>query len=331
MPNITVQPHVDAFLKTPSKRFAQDVLSIPLPYAAFPNTLSQEEWRKAAKFTSTHGTFVYTTVQSTTGYARMLSNRSFGAVQGSGSPTAYIPINSAAPPTDGRPSFYAVIPCDASGNLDGDLTYFQCQNAGVTTFDGTGLSSLTSLSLSRNQLTSFDSTGMSSLTSLTLRNNQITSIDTSGLSSLTYLEVGNNQFTSFDTSGMSSLTTLSLYSNQLTSFDGTGLSSLTELNMYRNQLTSFDGTDMSSLVKLDLRYQQIAAFENLSLPNGESIKVDDNSLPASELDELYTALGINSGGLTYHQSPGIFVSNNVGTTGDDPSIATAKGHTVYGS
>jgi hypothetical protein len=88
---------------------------------------------------------------------------------------------------------------------------------------------------------------------------------------------------------------------------------------------------MSSLVKLDLRFQQIASFENLSLPNGESIRVDDNSLPASELDELYTALGINSGGLTFHQSPGIFVANNVGTTGDDPSIATAKGHTVYGS
>jgi hypothetical protein len=331
MPNITVQPHVDAFLKTPSKRFAQDVLSVPLPYAAFPNTLSQEEWRKAAKFTSTHGTSVFTTVQSTTGYARMLSNGSFGTVQGSGSPTAYIPINSAAPPTDKRPSFYAVIPCDASGNLDGDLTYFQCQNRQVTTFDGTGLSSLTSLSLSTNQLTSFDSTGMSSLTSLTLRNNQLTSIDTSGLSSLTTLFAADNHLTSIDTSGMSSLTTLSLYYNQLTSFDGTGLSSLTDLSMYGNQLTSFDGTDMSSLVKLDLRFQQIASFENLSLPNGESIKVENNSLPASELDELYTALGINSGGLTYHQSPGIFVSNNVGTTGDDPSIATAKGHTVYGS
>jgi hypothetical protein len=46
-------------------------------------------------------------------------------------------------------------------------------------------------------------------------------------------------------------------------------------------------------------------------------------LGAAELDEIYTNLPVAVGQT-------ITVSNNVGTTGDDPTIATLKGWTVTG-
>jgi Leucine-rich repeat (LRR) protein len=50
-------------------------------------------------------------------------------------------------------------------------------NNQLTSFDGTGLSSLTALSLSSNQLTSFDGTGLSGLTNLNLAGNSLDASD----------------------------------------------------------------------------------------------------------------------------------------------------------
>ena len=310
MPNVTVQPHVDKFLKTSSKRFAQDLLSIPLPFAAFTHTLTQDEWRKAAKFTSTKSTNVSGFIRSSTGYIKCLDHDgTWGAVVGTGNPASNLFPNFTAS-GDNIPRFYAIIPCDAAGNLSGDLTKILFNSNKITTFDATGLSAVYSIVIVSSQLTSFDGTGLSSLTSLYLANNRLTSIDLTELTSLT---------------------TLSIADNQLTSFDGAGLSSLTSLYLANNQLTSFDGTGLSSLQTLRLDNNQLASFESLSLPVAETVHVVNNSLPASELDALYTALGTNPGTLTYWSYPGIYVSGNSGTSSDNPSIATAKGHTVYGS
>ena len=55
------------------------------------------------------------------------------------------------------------------------------------------------------------------------------------------------------------------------------------------------------------------------------VSVANASLSSTALDALYTSLGTAAGSQT------ITVSGNYGTTGDDPSIATAKGFTVSGS
>lgn len=310
MPNVTVQPHVDKFLKTPSKRFAQDLLSVPLPFAAFTHTLTTDEWRKAVKFTSTKSTAVSGLIRSSTGYIKCLDHDgTWEAVVGSGNPNGDITTNFTAS-GDNIPRFYAMIPCDASGNLSGDLTKILFSTDKITTFDATGLSAMTSITLVFNQITSFDGTGLSSLTSLSIPSNLITS---------------------FDATELTSLTTLSLSNNQLTSFDGAGLSSLQSLYLANNQLTSFNGSELSSLQTLRLDNNPLTSLGSLSLPIAETVYVVNNSLPASELDALYTALGTNPGTLTYWSYPGIYVAGNPGTSSDDPSIATAKGHTVYGS
>jgi Leucine-rich repeat (LRR) protein len=120
------------------------------------------------------------------------------------------------------------------------------------------------LNLSANQLTSFDGTGLTSLTYLEIQNSQLTSLN--GFTfpeSLTELNLSANQLTSLSGSTFpESLTDLYLENNQFTSFDGTGLSSLTYLNLDGNQLTSFDGTGLSSLTQLFLIGNQLDASDN---------------------------------------------------------------------
>jgi hypothetical protein len=53
------------------------------------------------------------------------------------------------------------------------------------------------------------------------------------------------------------------------------------------------------------------------------VDAQDNQLSAAALNQFYTDLANGA-------SP-LIVGNNPGTTGDDPSIATNKGYTVYGS
>jgi len=149
-------------------------------------------------------------------------------------------------------------------NLSGNL---------LTTFDGTGLSSLTSLNLNGNPLTSFIGGDMGQLTELNFQNwgiTTLTSFDSAGLSGLTYLNLGGNQsLTTFDWTGLSSLTYLSLSNYQLTSFDGTGLSelsSLTGLSLAENQLTSLDLSSLSNLNNLDLNNNQLTSLDGFIFP-----------------------------------------------------------------
>lgn len=55
------------------------------------------------------------------------------------------------------------------------------------------------------------------------------------------------------------------------------------------------------------------------------INVAGQTLSAAALDQLYTDLGIGT------NNARIFVPGNPGTSGDDPTIATAKSYTVFGS
>jgi Leucine-rich repeat (LRR) protein len=86
---------------------------------------------------------------------------------------------------------FTIIPCDSNGTRSGNITYL-----GLQDFMG------------NNQITSFNGTGLTSLTHLNLNNNQLTSLDVSSLTSLTILTLGGNQLTSLDVSSLTGLTTL---------------------------------------------------------------------------------------------------------------------------
>lgn len=117
----------------------------------------------------------------------------------------------------------------------------------LTSFDSTGLSSLTSLTLQSNSLTSFNGTGLSSLSYFNLANNSLTSFDATSLSSLSFLDIDNNPLTVIS-SLPSSLSSLNLNNTSLTSFDATGLTSLGMMTLTNNHIRNFSGiSDLSSL------------------------------------------------------------------------------------
>jgi hypothetical protein len=201
-------------------------------------------------------------------------------------------------------------------NANGEFTIIPCLS------DGTPSGNIIQLNLSggrsgSNQLTSFDGTGLTSLTELYFQNNQLTSFDGTDLTSLTQLNLANNQLTSFDGTDLTSLSSLYLANNQLTSFDGTGLTSLTDLNLINNQITSFDGTDLTSLM-------------GLRLVNNDLTSIDVS--PMTSLDTLHLAdpYGLQGNPMTAAANDTImsqFVTN--GVTGGN--FSTANGRTSAGT
>jgi hypothetical protein len=198
---------------------------------------------------STSGTF---TVKTSTGYARLVnSDNTLGAQAGTGD--AANPITLTIPASGLHRALGIIsVPFDGASQ-SGNITEIRLENNQLTTFSGTGLSSLTTLYLYGNQLTTFSGTGLSSLTTLYLYDNQLTT---------------------FSGTGMGALTTLWLYNNQLTTFSGTGLSALTVLDLANNQLTSY--TNHPPL---------IGSVGGLIILN-----LSGNALNASQIDAAFNAL-----------------------------------------
>jgi hypothetical protein len=185
-----------------------------------------------------------------------------------------------------------IYPSDASGNLSGSLTYLGCNNNSLTSLDVSGLTALTSLDCNNNSQTSLDASGLTTLATLDCQSNSLTSLNVSGLTALTSLYCNNNALTSLDVSGLTALTVLYCNNNSLTSL--------------RAQNVGFSG-----------------GYYYSSYSASYAATISNNQLGAAALDQFYTDLAAGD-------SP-LMVFNNPGTTGDDPSIATNKGYTVYGS
>ena len=229
-------------------------------------------------------------VQTTTGYWKYNHNGSDSIVFDQGDGTQTVEVLNA----NGK---FTIISCDDEGIVIGDIINLILDNNQLTTFDGTGLSGLTSLDLSDNQLTDFNGTGLSGLTSLYLTNNQLTEFDGTGLTSLTQLVLANNQLTDFNGTGLTSLTYLNLEGNQLASFNGTGLTSLITLNLNSNQLTEFDGTGLTSLTQLVLAGNQLTELDVSSLVNLIDLallgKPGGNPLTSAVNDSILNQLVVN--------------------------------------
>jgi hypothetical protein len=190
-----------------------------------------------------------------------------------------------------------IYPSDASGNLSGSLTFLSCFN---------------------NSLTSLDVSGLTALTTLDCQVNSLTSLDVSGLTALTVLDCQVNSLTSLDVSGLTALTTLDCQVNSLTSLDVSGLTALTVLRCAFNSLTSLRAVG----VVFDA-----GKWKNKKKGKAKGVQlIDSNQLNAAALNQFYTDLGATTPGTGF-----LDVSNNPGTTTDDPTIATNKGYVVFGS
>jgi Leucine Rich repeats (2 copies) len=170
---------------------------------------------------------------------------------------------------------FTLISCDDQGNVSGDITNLNLgdpdNSLEITSFDGTELTSLATLALDNNSISSFDNfTFPTSLTTLSLSLNQLTGFTGTGLINLTDLNLYNNPLISFNGGDMISLTSLDIPNiwgtTTLQSFDGGNMTGLTSLNLGSNQLTSFDGTGLTSLNYLDLNDNQLTSLEGFVFP-----------------------------------------------------------------
>jgi Leucine-rich repeat (LRR) protein len=134
---------------------------------------------------------------------------------------------------------------------------------------------------------------------------------------LTLLECSNNSLTSLNVSGLTALEILLCINNSLTSLNVSGLTLLTSLSCNDNSLTSLRAVDVPGATY----YSSSASYP---YPYYGGVMAANNNLDAAALDQLYTDLADNSGG----DYALVFVGGNPGTTGHDPTIATAKNWVV---
>ena len=314
------------------------------PVSLFSNPkLDYEAWRKAVKYLSTRYTSGdYITVKSTTGYAVKLNyDGTYGetgeatpaaAVEGPGpgfegdtfilrSPIPVSPFNNYTP------KFYAVYPCDASGNLSGDLTYVRVgSDYYVTALDLAGLSKVTAVEMQDNYTnsTSLNLTGMSSLTLIKARFNQLTSFDWPELHALEEINLEGNQITSFNGVGLGVVESLVLYDNKISSFSGVGLNSVLYLYLDNNLLTSFDGAGLDSIDHLELNDNQLTSVvmdgQDLSFAfyGSYGSSIFNNNLDFAALVAFLESLGTTTTGIIqYGNNPGSAEFETYLTTADD--------------
>jgi hypothetical protein len=239
-------------------------------------------------FATTRATSGNFTVKTSTGYARLVNpDNTLGAQVGTGVAANSITLTI---PASGLHRAYGIISVANGGTVrSGNITAIDLTSNQLTTFSGTGLSSLTSLNLTSNQLTTFSGTGLSALTTLYLYNNQLTTFSGTGLSALTTLELTSNQLTTFSNTDLSALTSLNLSYNQLTTFSGTGLSALTWLRVQDNNLTSILATG------LDLSFNVTSLFSAIS----------SNNLSFEALQAFVNSLAVTTTGkIKYGGNPG---------------------------
>lgn len=251
--------------------------------AAYTLGMSKIEWRKAVKFTSTRVTAMSGTVLSSTGYARIINfDGTQESVVGSGSPTSNITITAKAPtaPFDTPiPKFYAVYPCDASGDISGDVTRFSFNNRQITSIDVAGLGALDQLSVNSNQLTSLDITGLVALTNLGLNDNHISSIDLFENKNIAYLFLSNNHIKHISVKGLP-LLELQLDGNLLTSLDLSG-TVFEDGSGYEHAILSNNNMSGSSLDALYQTLPTITSGATLNVSGNPGVGSDDPNLVPS--------------------------------------------------
>ena len=176
--------------------------------------------------------------------------------------------------------------------------------------DFSGLTALTDLSLSGNELSSLPVgafSGLTALKDLSLSGNELSSLPVgafSGLTALTDLNLDLNELTSLPAGVFSGLTTLKdlrLVSNELTSLPAgvfSGLTALTDLSLFRNKLTSLPAgvfSDLTALTFLNLESNELTSlpagvFSRLTVLRALRLRYNKlSSLPAGVFSRL-TAL-----------------------------------------
>ncbi len=131
---------------------------------------------------------------------------------------------------------------------DGRLVGIDWSDMGLTgTLDVSGLTALTNLDCSYNDLTGLDVTNCTNLTYLSCGYNQLMELDVTDCISLEYLYCYNNQLTELDVTNCTALISLDCDTNQIVELDVSNCTCLQFLYCYSNQITELDLTNCTEL------------------------------------------------------------------------------------
>lgn len=227
---------------------------------------------------------------------------------------------------------------DLSGCISLEELY--CETNRITVLDTIDCIALVKLNISENYLqnvdivasslselvctamrgmTSFSCMNIPSLTSLICRDNAALGIldELNTLSSLVNLDVtGCSSISLLTVNNLHALQSLSCASCDLGALNISGLTSLTTLNCSNN----------SGLTTLRAVGCILTAQGTTSTVSYAGSFIDGCNLTATALNQFYNDLGDSVGDLGI-----ISVNGNIGTSSDDPSLASAKGYTIVGS
>lgn len=200
------------------------------------------------------------------------------------------------------------IPAVVNGSLD--LSNKQITTLCKNDFVGIpGITTVTELDLSENEIASIESgafTGLAALTELHLYGNQISEIEPgifTGLTGLTYLALDLNQITSIQPgafTGLVALTELDLSGNEITRIEPgifNGLTVLTELDLSENQIESLREEIFIALARLtylNLKNNSIYAIETEAFKGLDALTELDISGNQIDETDLEAFEGLNA-------------------------------------
>ena len=171
-------------------------------------------------------------------------------------------------------------------NAMGRLTGIVARNVGLTdTLNLTGLTALSSLDCSDNQLTALDVSKNTALQTLWCHNNRLTTLDVLENMTLEFLSCSDNLMTALDVSKNTALKTLQCHENQLETLDVSENIALLSLSCYSNKLTKLDVSKNTSLAELYCGFN-LLKFSELP-PVGSGI-ADYDYAPQSDIPIVLT-------------------------------------------
>lgn len=271
-------------------------------------------------------------VRTSTGYAAVMWWDGTVSLYGSGNADAFMTAQKSVPISGSwsrsSPKQVFVWPCTAgSATYSGTLKGLSCPSRKITALSVADCGSLTSLDCSSNLIDYIDIRSTPALQELFCYSNRLGSLDLSDSTSLKAVYCQSNYLTALTTTKNTLLETLQCDNNLITSLTLTANTRLQSLYCQNNKLPALVLSSNSMLRNLNCSSNLI---NTISIPSGLTLSgqfgcnLSYNIFDAAALNSFYTSLGVVSSGY-------LFVNGNPGAAGDNPSIATAKGYTVYGS
>ncbi len=172
-------------------------------------------------------------------------------------------------------------PLDLSGLSQ--LTYLLVTQNNLTSLNVSGAAALETIFCFDNSLTSLTLSGNTSLVNIYCSDNLLTSLDLSGAPNLNGIQCGSNDLTSLNVTANAALQNLYCGDNQLASLDVSHNAALASLSCAQNVLSQLNVRHNPALTELTVANNQLTALDVSANPLLTGLFCSDNALSALDI------------------------------------------------